>query len=359
MSEQIQNARMQQKRDITDQWKKYSSFVPKSGELIIYSDKDKDKNHDPTTPARLKIGDGVSKIESLPGIAGELYVQDTEPIEAGEGAVWINPDKANIDPEVGAASNWRAQEGEVGYIKNKPINVLETYVILENDEEKMAEGLRYDASDSYYSGMNVDMKNIQISMSGLTEKYCVIPTYFKGFLDLAMAASAAEELMDEGDEPYKYAIVFCGAGFLGMSLSTLAILLFDLEAGSEEMPYEILAISNDIGSSFNSEELAVGTHFYASEATGAYISTLKFNYYTPEILPQYGQYFKDGKASNVQSIGTVEDWLGVVYGSGGDIQTTGVEIAKRALIAELQKYKKGDILLVPQLLISLLTQLGG
>ena len=38
MAENVQKARMQQKRDLTTNWAAAPNFVPKSGEIIIYGD---------------------------------------------------------------------------------------------------------------------------------------------------------------------------------------------------------------------------------------------------------------------------------------------------------------------------------
>lgn len=51
-------ARIVQKHDTEANWKKATGFVPKDGEIIVYS-KDTDNN------ARLKIGDGTTNINNL------------------------------------------------------------------------------------------------------------------------------------------------------------------------------------------------------------------------------------------------------------------------------------------------------
>lgn len=86
MSEQsieLKNYRMQQKRDSTQKWAD-SSFVPRDGEIIVYKDENSIR--------RIKIGDGESTLDKLKFITGEIYVQEESPEDAGEGAIWINPE---------------------------------------------------------------------------------------------------------------------------------------------------------------------------------------------------------------------------------------------------------------------------
>lgn len=62
MSNRI-NARLQHKIDIQKNWEKAINFIPLKGEYILY---DKDDNHD---YMRIKIGDGVTKVNDLSFIA--------------------------------------------------------------------------------------------------------------------------------------------------------------------------------------------------------------------------------------------------------------------------------------------------
>ena len=86
MIEQIQKARMRQKHDQPIKWREVKNFVPKPGEIIVY---DKDSN---SRNQRLKIGDGQTLVNDLGMIAGEVYAQQQEPLDASEGAVWIQAD---------------------------------------------------------------------------------------------------------------------------------------------------------------------------------------------------------------------------------------------------------------------------
>lgn len=373
MAEQIQKARMQQKRDITTNWQMASNFVPKSGEIIIYGDKEKDKYLDPTTPSRIKVGDGVTPVSELPGISGELYVQEQEPLNAGEGALWVSPDSTQINPGISAVSDWNASEKDVGYIKNKPVEVIQTYVTLNNNEELMQTEGYFGASDNFYYYKN--MENIELVLEGL-EDYKLIEQPFGSFLDLSLYMKQhAAEFETE------HLIAFCSASFLGMSLSSLAILhiLLTLEEEKEEeggeggegsssssgsnpspedyvsaVNYQVLMISNDVEVGWGEGSLPIGTHFLLDKVEGVYISSLKFNYNAAQIPTRYQSYFKDEQAVNVYSLGTIEDWAGVMLGVvNGDSTEEAMLLAKKTLFAELAKYKRGDVLLVPSIVFML------
>ena len=56
--------RIQHKHDIEANWIKAVNFTPLNGEIIVY---DKDNEHD---YARIKIGDGITKVSDLPFFGG-------------------------------------------------------------------------------------------------------------------------------------------------------------------------------------------------------------------------------------------------------------------------------------------------
>lgn len=60
MSEQIFNTRIIHKHDTEANWNKAVNFIPKQAELIVY-DSDENCNYQ-----RIKIGDGVTNVNSLP-----------------------------------------------------------------------------------------------------------------------------------------------------------------------------------------------------------------------------------------------------------------------------------------------------
>ena len=74
---------MRQKHDSPLNWREARNFVPRAGEIIVY---DKD---DSIRRQRLKIGDGESLINDLNMMAGEVYSQRLEPLDASEGALWV------------------------------------------------------------------------------------------------------------------------------------------------------------------------------------------------------------------------------------------------------------------------------
>lgn len=59
MSEKQISARTQQKIDLTANWEKATNFVPKKGEIIVYSD------GGGTGVPKMKVGDGTTKVGSL------------------------------------------------------------------------------------------------------------------------------------------------------------------------------------------------------------------------------------------------------------------------------------------------------
>ena len=71
MSEQIFNTRIVNKHDIEANWKEAHEFIPKQGELIVY---DIDENH---SYSRIKMGDGITNINSLPFITEAIEIDAT------------------------------------------------------------------------------------------------------------------------------------------------------------------------------------------------------------------------------------------------------------------------------------------
>ena len=59
MSTKTINTRVINKHDVEANWNKAVNFIPKAGEMIIY-------DADGTNPVRIKIGDGITVVNSLP-----------------------------------------------------------------------------------------------------------------------------------------------------------------------------------------------------------------------------------------------------------------------------------------------------
>lgn len=62
MAEKTLNARVQMKTDKEENWLKATNFIPKNGEIIIYTT---DATH---SYQRVKVGDGIKKVNELPFI---------------------------------------------------------------------------------------------------------------------------------------------------------------------------------------------------------------------------------------------------------------------------------------------------
>lgn len=65
----VLNTRIQHKHDTEINWSKATGFIPKQGELIVY-DIDDNYNYE-----RIKIGDGVTNVNSLP-FANEIITDN-------------------------------------------------------------------------------------------------------------------------------------------------------------------------------------------------------------------------------------------------------------------------------------------
>lgn len=101
------NARIQSKRDTTENWNKARGFIPLRGEIIIYEDfssytvTEYGKQVTKLIP-NIKIGDGKAYVQDLPFVDEEVRNKLMEHIEdqdihvtLGEKAFWNN--KVNIE----------------------------------------------------------------------------------------------------------------------------------------------------------------------------------------------------------------------------------------------------------------------
>lgn len=66
MADKVFNGRIIHKNDIEENWEKATNFIPKKSELIIYNP---DDTH---AQARIKVGDGVTKVNDLSFVDDEL-----------------------------------------------------------------------------------------------------------------------------------------------------------------------------------------------------------------------------------------------------------------------------------------------
>jgi hypothetical protein len=71
MSEEITiNSRIVCKHDTEENWLNVPDFIPNKGETIVY---DVDENHE---HERMKIGDGVTKVNDLPFYVSEVELEE-------------------------------------------------------------------------------------------------------------------------------------------------------------------------------------------------------------------------------------------------------------------------------------------
>lgn len=119
MTEKQLFGRIQHKYDTEANWNKATSFIPKKGELIIYSDLE-----------RFKIGDGSSKLSAL-----RFYDESLREL--------IND----------LAFDWNASEGEVGYIKNRT-----HYIGKEKVDILSATALPYDGAGYFVLSTSLNLE---------------------------------------------------------------------------------------------------------------------------------------------------------------------------------------------------------
>lgn len=82
MSDNIKS-RIQLKNDTEENWNKAINFIPKKGELIIYNAESGNENDNARPFPRIKIGDGITNVISLPFIeAGSIGGMTAETLVA-------------------------------------------------------------------------------------------------------------------------------------------------------------------------------------------------------------------------------------------------------------------------------------
>lgn len=74
MAEKNIKSRIVHKHDIESNWSKATNFIPKQGEIIVY-DIDANYNY-----GRLKIGDGITKVEELPFVSSTITNDEIDAI---------------------------------------------------------------------------------------------------------------------------------------------------------------------------------------------------------------------------------------------------------------------------------------
>ena len=96
MSEKQISARTQQKIDLTANWEKATNFVPKKGEIIVYSD------GGGTGIPKMKVGDGTTKVGSLKFADEGQYL----PLAGGKLTGPLSRGAITIDSQSGGSSDY-------------------------------------------------------------------------------------------------------------------------------------------------------------------------------------------------------------------------------------------------------------
>lgn len=126
LAEKNIKSRIQHKHDTETNWIKAENFIPLIGEIVVY-----DVDASNSVP-RFKIGDGIRNINNL-NFASEsqIYKQNDQPINAPEGALWIDLDQESVSGGGSMPSVSDAPEGAFLRI----VNGAATWVSLPNAEE--------------------------------------------------------------------------------------------------------------------------------------------------------------------------------------------------------------------------------
>lgn len=106
MADKVFNGRIIHKNDIEENWEKAINFIPKKSELIIYNP---DNTH---AQARVKVGDGVTKVNDLPFI-----IDDVKPVTTVNGKTGASIVLTGEDIAISADDNTTVKE-RVGNVQS-------------------------------------------------------------------------------------------------------------------------------------------------------------------------------------------------------------------------------------------------
>lgn len=123
MAEKRINGRLVQKHDVQSNWERATNFTPMAGEVIVY---DIDENY---SYERIKIGDGIQNVNTLPFVNDALRTEILEQINnvdtkvnevsalVGDTSVSDQIDEALLNSQ----ADWdQTDSTKPDYIKNKP-----------------------------------------------------------------------------------------------------------------------------------------------------------------------------------------------------------------------------------------------
>lgn len=122
MNEKMFNTRIIHKHDTEANWKKAENFIPKEAELIVY---DPDENY---TYSRLKIGDGITKVNNLPFHAGALASKDKVEKTDLEQSIQESLNKADSALQSAPVTSVNGQTGAI------VLNTIPSYSTSNNDQ---------------------------------------------------------------------------------------------------------------------------------------------------------------------------------------------------------------------------------
>lgn len=134
MAEKNIKSRIIHKHDVESNWILATNFTPKQGEIIVY-DVDSNYNYE-----RLKIGDGEHNVNELPFSTDNLtaddldiYVQDTEPTDAEDGAIWVDTanDPSYLPPTLPQVTS--ADNGKVLMVVNGSLQLVNLNMSIDAD----------------------------------------------------------------------------------------------------------------------------------------------------------------------------------------------------------------------------------
>ena len=228
-------------------------------------------------------------------------------------------------------ADWYAKNGQPGYINNKPasLQIDKCSIYLEGSlEEGYAKStpIHFD----FYRMSDIDMTlNINPKIIELDKCY-----------DSLTSLMASAEDLSVGE----YGVFFIkGSVFYLSTTSFFIVLVRRIGEGEGEGEFDIqpLLVSTDSASSYNGIEFSKGVYYFET-SEGVRLTKLEFNYKTILLNQDFSEIFKAPTAVNIYPI----DFEALISSVS--------EGAVSGLIAELGKYDKGDILVVPTALLGMI-----